>query len=301
VDQFLPVKIFVRIVQLGTFTAVAKDLGLTQSSVSKKMTALEASLGVKLLTRSSRQVLLTESGTRFYEHSLVILNEWEEAKTQAREYTQKPKGNLRINIPSAFGDLHVIPHLPQFIKLYPDITLDISSLERRVDLINEGIDIAIRIGELSDSSLIARKIGTSPRALIASPTYLKLHGAPTTLEELKHHNCLIYSNLLTYNRWHFWHKKKELSVMVSGSIQADSGPVLRKFVLAGSGMSVLPRWLIQNDLNSGALVAVLDEYRPTEVPINALYLQKHYVPLKVRCFVDYFEQLYSQCPIVGVC
>ena len=293
-DRFTSMNIFVRIIQLGSFTAVATEMGMTQSAVSKKMAALETSLGATLLTRSSRQILLTEVGTNYYEHCLSILAEMEEAETQAKEYTQYPKGNLRINIPVTFGQVHVIPYLPEFSKRYPDISIHLDLLDRRIDIIAEGFDLVFRIGHLADSSLVARTLGASPRTIVASPEYLKVHKQPHKLSDLKQLNCIVYTSLSTVNIWHFRHKGKEVTLQVGGTIQSNSSAVIRQYVLSGLGVAVLPRWLIQPDLDKGSLVTILSDYIPTEFPINAVYPKSSYTPLKIRSFVDYFREIYSQ-------
>lgn len=294
-DRFTSMKIFVRIVQLGSFTAAAAEMGLTQSSISKKMAALEHSLGTRLLARNNRQIIMTEVGTNFYEHSLSILGELEEAEAQAKEYTLTPKGNLRVNVPVAFGRIHVIPHLPKFMKLNPDIKVDFSVLDRRIDLVGEGVDVIIRIGNLEDSSLIARKLGVSPRVTVASPEYLKTHGEPKTLEDLKHHDCIVYTHLTTGNIWHFIHQGKEVTAQVSGrTLQSSSSDAILQCVLADLGIAVLPTWLIQPDLDKGSVVPILDDFVPLEFPINAMYPQNHYVPLKVRSFVKFYEKVFAE-------
>ena len=297
-DRLTAMKIFVRIIQLGSFTAVAVEMGMTQSSISKKMSALETQLGATLLTRSNRQVLLTEIGTNYYEHCLSILNQVEEAEAQTKDYTLKPKGSLRINVPVAFGRIHVVPYLPKFMKTYPDIRLEVSSLDRKIDLLGDGFDLVIRIGILADSNLVARKIGSCPRVIVASPEYLKEHGSPAGIQELKDHNCLVYTDLATVNIWHFWYQGKELSIQVKGSMKSNCSDAILECVLAGIGIAVMPNWLIQPHLDSGNLVPIMADFVPTEFPINAVYPQNNYIPLKVRCFVNYMKEAYLQNPVL---
>ena len=299
-DRFTSMKIFTRIIQLGSFTSVANEMGLTQSAVSKKMAALEDSLGATLLTRGNRQVMLTEVGSHYYEHCLSILSELEEAEAQTKDYTLKPKGRLRINVPVSFGREHVIKYLPDFLKTYPDIELELSVLDRRIDIIAEGYDLVIRIGQLSDSNLIARKIGASPRVLVASAQYLKEHGTPQTLNDLKQHNCLVYSNLSTVNIWHFLHESKQVSLQVSGTMQANSGDAIRECVLAGLGIGVLPNWLVQQDLDEKNMQVILPEYQPVPFNIYGVYPHNHYTPLKVRCFIDFFKNIYDKKPVLAL-
>ncbi len=298
-DRFTAMKIFVRIIQLGSFTAVAAEMGVSQSAVSKKIAGLETSLGATLLTRSNRQVILTEVGANYYEHCLSILNELEEAEAQTKEYTLNPKGHLRVNVPVSFGRLHVVPHLPKFMGLYKDISLDLNMLDRRIDILGEGFDVVIRIGQLADSNLVARKLGASPRVMVATADYLKRYGTPNKLGDLKQHNCLVYSNLASLNIWHFEHQGKGVSAQVGGSIISNTSDALLECVLAGLGIAVLPIWLIKEELDSGLLVTLMSDYLPTTFPINALYPQNNYIPLKVRCFVNFFKEVYLSDSVFG--
>ncbi|MCJ8299179.1 MAG: LysR family transcriptional regulator [Pseudomonadales bacterium] len=291
-------KIFVRIIQLGSFTAVALEMAMTQSSISKKMSALETQLGATLLTRSSRQVLLTEIGTNYYEHCLSILNQVEEAEAQTKDYSLKPKGNLRINVPVAFGRKYVVPYLPLFMKTYPDISIEVSFLDRKVDLLNDGFDLVIRIGHLADSNLVARKLGGCPRVVVASSEYLKRKGVPQDLHDLKDHDCLVYTNLATINIWHFSYGGEEVSIQVNGSMQSNSSDAILECVLSGIGIAVMPNWLIQPQLDSGDLLTIMDDFIPTELPINAVYPQNNYIPLKVRCFINYIREAYLLEPVL---
>ncbi len=298
-DRFTAMKIFVRIIQMGSFTAVAGEMSMTQSSISKKIAALEANLGATLLTRNNRQIQLTEVGANYYEHCLSILSELEEAEAQTKDYTLKPTGNLRVNVPVAFGRLHVIPYLSEFMKTYPDIKVELNCLDRKIDLLNDGFDLVIRIGHLADSNLVARKLGTSPRVIVASPEYLKNHGVPNNLDDLKQHPCLVYTNLATVNIWHFWHNKKEVRVQVDAAMQTNSSDAILECALAGLGVAVMPNWLIQPQLDAGALTTVLHDFVPTEFPINAVYPHNHYTPLKVRCFINFFKEKYSQDAVLN--
>ena len=297
-DRLTSMKIFVRIIQLGSFTAVALEMAMTQSSISKKMSALETQLGATLLTRSNRQVLLTEIGTNYYEHCLSILNQVEEAEAQTKDYTLKPKGNLRINVPVAFGRKYVVPYLPQFMKTYPDISIEVSFLDRKIDLLNDGFDLVIRIGHLADSNLVARKLGGCPRVVVASSEYLKRKGIPQDLHDLKDHDCLVYTNLATINIWHFSYRGEEVSIQVNGSMQSNSSDAILECVLSGIGIAVMPNWLIQPQLDSGELLTIMDDFIPTELPINAVYPQNNYIPLKVRCFINYIREAYLQEPVL---
>ena len=298
-DRFLSMKIFVRVVQLGSFTAVAIEMEMTQSSVSKRVAALETGLGTKLIIRNCRKTLLTEVGSNYFSHCISILNELDKAEAQVKEYTSKPMGNLRMSLPDTFGRLYIVPFLPDFKKKYPDIHLDVSLLSRRVDLVSEGIDVAIRIGKLEDSNLIARKIGSCPRVMVASPGYLKVNGIPKNADDLLRHHCLMFTKRGGFNHWHFIYQGKELTTQINGTMKSSSGDVIRECALGDMGIAVLPRWLVHEALKQGKLIAIMEDYLPMEFPIHAVYPQNHFVPVKVRCFIKHYQDVFSQNPIIS--
>lgn len=298
-DRFLAMKIFVRVIQFGSFTAVAAEMGMTQSSVSKKISALEKHLKTKLIVRNSRNMLLTEAGSSYFSHCTKILCDLDKAETQVSSFTSNPIGNLKISIPDTFGRLYIVPFLPDFNRRYPDINLDVSLLSRRVDLVREGVDVAIRIGILEDSNLIARKIGSSPRLMVASPDYLEMYGAPENIQDLQQHNCLSFNKIEGGNFWHFNYQGNVLSTKINGSIKSSSNDVIIECTLAGLGVAILPKWLVHEALEQRALVSVMQDYLPTELPIHAIYPQNKFVPTKVSCFIEYFQKAFLQTPVIS--
>ena len=291
-------RLFIRVVQTGSFTTVARESGMSQSSVSKRLAALEAKLGTRLLSRTSRRVGLTEVGSDYYERCLLILMAVDEAQTAVTSMTGNPMGVLRVSVPVSFGQRHIIPRMPDFLRAYPEIKLDIMLMDRHVDLVAEGIDVAIRIGTLEDSSLIARRLGNSPRLLVASKAYLDSRGRPSHPDELKNHNCLVYSLLSTVNIWHFEHVGKEFSVQVNGTFQANNSDAVRQIALAGCGIMALPKWMSEPYIQNGRLEAILTEYTPQGFPIQAVYLDKRYVPSKVRSFVSFLQKSFASDPLL---
>jgi len=292
-EQITAMRLFTRVVQTGSFSAVARESGISQSSVSKNLAALEAKLGARLLARSSRKLNLTEVGCDYYERCLPILMEIDEAEATVRSMTSNPAGVLRINVPVSFGQRHVIPRMPEFMQVYPNVKLDIMLLDRQVDLVAEGVDVAIRIGILDDSSLIARRLGDSPRLLVASKSYLQKHGRPNHPDELKNFDCLVYSLLGTGNIWHFLNKGKEFSVGVKGNFQANNSDAVLQMALAGAGIMALPKWMSHPYIENGELEPILTEYTPQGFPIQAVYPQNRYVPSKVRSFVSFMQQSFA--------
>ena len=297
-DQLTSMRLFVRVVQTGSFTMAARESGISQSSVSKSLAALEGKLGTRLLSRTSRKFSLTEAGSDYYERCLPILLEVDEAEAAVTSMTSNPKGVLRVSVPVSFGLRHIIPRMPEFLRAYPNIKLDITLMDRHVDLVAEGVDVAIRIGILDDSSLIARRLGDSPRLLVASKAYLDSRCRPVHPNELKNHNCLVYSLLGTANIWHFQHGGKEFSVQVNGTFLANNSDAVRQMALAGFGIMVLPKWMSDPHIQNGSLEAILTQYTPQGFPIQAVYLDKRYVPSKVRSFVGLLQKSFASDPLL---
>lgn len=296
-DQLSAMRAFVRVVQTGSFSAAAREQNTTQATISKKVAALEAKLTGKLLTRSSRELALTQVGAEYYDKCVAILAELDEADALARDEVASPKGVLRVSAPVALGCQILAPVLSEFLSLYPDIKVDLALTDKHVDLISEGVDVAIRAKELEDSSLIARHLFDNPLLLIAAPSYLECHGEPREPDDLKRHNCLIYSMLKSINIWHFSQSDQNHAVAVNGNFQSDSGDALLQLALNGVGLVQLPIWMVNDHLKNGRLKQVLSDYEGQPLPVNAIYPQSRYVPLKVRCFIDFLRQKISDNPM----
>jgi len=288
-DIFTSMSVFRRVAECGNFSIVARELELSQPTVSKHIAALESHLDVKLLNRSTRQLSLTEVGKQYYEHCIHILDEMNEIESTLRNQKSQLTGILRINTPVTFGELNIVPHLWQFLALYPNLKIDLNMDDNYVDLVKEGVDLAIRVGPLSDSSLIARKIGDSPRVTVASPGYLAVHGEPESLQDLKDHNCIIYMLLTTRNQWHFTGPQGQETIKVNGRFSVNNPRTIRQAVLADQGIAVTPLWLIKDAIESGAAKVILTNYVPTPLEIHALYPQRRFVPEKVRSFVNFIK------------
>ncbi|GAK87267.1 transcriptional regulator LysR family [Vibrio ponticus] len=289
-DQLGAIRAFVRVVQTGSFSATGRELNTTQTTISKKVAALESKLGVKLLTRSSRDHALTPAGAQYYETCVLILNELDEAEAKARSEVALPQGTIRIAAPIAFGRLVIAPIIAEFFELYPDIQVDLSLSDKHIDMISEGIDVAIRAKQLEDSSLVARHLFENRMLLVASPEYLAKWGEPSKPEQLKQHNCLVYSRLQSLNVWHFERQGKTYSVPVSGNFKSDNGDVLLEVALNHMGIVQMPIWMVEQHLADGRLKQVLSDYDGQNLPFNAIYPRSRYVPLKVRCFIDFLKE-----------
>ncbi|GIU22252.1 LysR family transcriptional regulator [Shewanella schlegeliana] len=292
-DQLGAMRAFVRVVQSGSFSAAAREQNTTQATISKKVAALESLLGAKLLTRSSRENSMTEVGTAYYESCVAIIGELDEAQAQVRSQQASPKGVLRVAAPIVFGCQFIAPFLSHFLECYPEIKVDLMLSDKHVDLIAEGIDVAIRAKQLEDSSLIARHLFDNPMVVVASPDYLKRFGEPEAPQELRTHNCIVYSMLKSVNIWHFEQAKEsgdKISVPVSGNCRCDNGEAILQLALDGLGVVQLPIWMVDEHIKEGNLKAILSNYTAKPLPFNAIYPQSRYVPLKARCFIDFLKQ-----------
>jgi len=296
-DNLADVAVFVRVVERGSFTLAADELELSRAVVSKYVSRLEERLGARLLHRTTRRLALTEAGAALFEASRGALERIEEAEGAVAQLQSEPRGRLRVSAPMSFGILHLGPAMAEFARLHPRVTLDVRLDDRFVNLVEDGVDVAVRIGTLTDSSLVARKL-TSTRVLAcASPAYLAEHGEPETPEDLAAHNCLLYSYLSTANVWRFTAPDgREVPVAVNGSFRINNGIVLGEAAAAGHGILLTPSFYVAPLLRDGRLKRILASYRLPELGIHAVYPQRSHVPPKVRAFIDFLAKRFGRKP-----
>jgi DNA-binding transcriptional LysR family regulator len=300
-DRLTAMEVFVRIVETGSFSAVAREMGMTQPTVSKQLTALEKQLKTRLLNRSTRQLSLTEAGSSYYESSKRIIDTVHEAEGNLGLLQTQLTGLLRVNSSIGLGQTYLGPLLLKFQHNHPGLSLDLSYADRFVDLVEEGIDVAIRIGKLNDSTLAARRIGSSLRCVIATPEYLKQHGTPQVPQDLVNHNCLLYAYLSTGNEWTFTGKDGgEIRVKVSGNFRSNNGEAIRQAVFANLGIAVSPDWLILRELEEGRLISILADYAPVPAEINAVYPSARHVSAKVRAFTEFVRAEFQTIPALKI-
>lgn len=280
---------FVRVIETGSFSAVARELGTSQPRVSKQIAALEAQLGVRLLRRSTRKLSMTEEGERLYVEARRIVEEVSEVESQLKR-AGEPQGTLRIACSPVFAGLKLLPLAAAFMHRYPQLTLEFSVHDRFVDLVEDGIDVAIRIGEIADTGLHAKRIGTVRRICVASPRYLKEHGTPKTPAELRSHLCILYTMLATGMTWPF----EKMPVKVAGRVRGNSPEVVTTMAIGGMGVAMAPDFLFSDALARGELRQILKNSPVPELPIHALYLARRYVPMRTRLFVEYAARAFVE-------
>jgi DNA-binding transcriptional LysR family regulator len=287
---------FARVVDSGSFSAAAGRLKISKSAVSAHVQRLEERLGVRLLHRTTRRLSVTEAGAAYYRHCARILAEAEAAEQAAGALQREPRGTLRISAPDSFGWMHVAPAVPAFLARYPDLGVDISLSAAHVDLVDEGLDLAIRIGVLEDSPLVVRRLAPSRLVVCATPAYLKKHGAPRTPDELEQHNCLCTSLLPWGDEWRLLGKRGEVRVAVAGSFRSNNAEMLRGAALDGVGIALLPSWAVAEPLRQKALRRVLEAWEPPASTIYAVYPDNRLMALKVRAFVDHLARSFGRTP-----
>ncbi len=291
------IAIFVKVVELSSFTAAAEALDMSQPVVSKAVTRLEEKLGARLLNRTTRRLSLTEAGSELYGRSVRALAEIENAELEVARFQTEPRGLLRVSAPMSFSILHLGPTIQSFLTRFPGVTLELSLDDRQVDLVEEGFDVAVRIGRLQDSNLIARKISPCRQVLCASPAYLAERGEPEQPEDLLEHRCILYSLLSAPREWRLTGPDGELhTVPINGSMQSNNGLVNRAAALAGGGIVLLPTFYLGEQLRSGALRPVLCKFKPQELAVYAVYPERRNLMPKVRSFVDFLATTFGPEP-----
>lgn len=295
-DKLQSMSIFTHVVRNQSFTAAAEKIGLSRAQVSKSVMQLEQHLGARLLNRTTRRISLTEIGGIYYERCKTILHDITEIEAIASEQTMMPYGRLTISAPTSFGILQLNSVIPQFLKQFPDVQISLSLTDRFIDVVSEGFDLVIRIAELEDSSLIARKIAPCQRVFCASPDYLKKNGVPKVPQDLSNHQCLIYSNELKPDSWILQSSDNTENIKVSGPVCADNGDILKTSALAGLGITLLPTFIVGSELKTGRLQQVLPNYCPPEISIYAVFPSRRYLSAKVRTFLDFLSDYFGDKP-----
>ncbi len=292
-DQFKQISTFVEVAAKGSLSAAARAEGVAPAMIGRRLDALEERLGVKLLQRTTRKMVLTNEGASFLEDCQRILTDLEDAETSVSERSIHASGNLLISAPAGFGRQHVAPLIPSFLSEHRDVTLTLNLNDRIIDIIGEGVDVAIRIAALTDSNLISVKLANNHRVVVGAPTYLRKHGVPRTPEDLLQHNCLTISSEGSQPGWTFRHLGKNKTFKVSGNMVCNDGEVLHNWALNGKGLAWRSMWEVGAAIASGKLVTVLDEFAAPGNDIYAVFAQRRHLPLRIRAFVDFLRHAYA--------
>ena len=291
-SELSSMELLVRVVEEGSFSATARFLGITPSSVSRQVSQLEGELGARLFHRTTRKQHLTEAGEIYYQHARRIVADLEAARLAVSRLTDMPSGSLHVTVEADFALAYLAPIVPDFLARYPEVQVRLSMAAGMMDLVDSGIDLAIRIGHLDDSSLIARKIATSRSLVCASPAYIERHGVPTHPSELETHSCLSFRTNPGKNHWGFKLSQGSLDVPISGRLNTTSLVFLRNAALAGLGIILVPTWAIRDELEHRHLVPLLEDFplAPPSTPIQAVFAHNRHLAPKVRAFVDFLAE-----------
>ncbi len=288
--------VFVEVIKLGSFSKAAHRLGVSPAAVSKRIAALEDRLGARLIHRTTRHLSLTDAGAAYFEAAARILSDISEAEAMISESAVRPKGQLTITAPSSFGHRHVAPLLPKFLADYPEIRIRLVLTDVMLDLVEQGIDIGIRIGKLADSSLHARKLANNLRLLVASPDYVARSGAPKHPEDLQKHNCIVFGGNVS---WTFEGNgdAAPLTVRVAGNLDCNTGEVQRNAAIAGVGIALKSSWDVSDEIKAGILVPILPDWRLSQdLGIHAVYPSKRHLSTKLRLFINYLVESIGEHP-----
>jgi DNA-binding transcriptional LysR family regulator len=291
--SIVDLEIFARVVTAGSMSAAGRELDLSPAVVSKRISHLEARLGTRLFHRTTRQLQLSEAGRGFYERVVQILATVQEAEAFVSSGHERAAGVLKVTAPTAFSRMHIAPYLAKFLEQYPDLRLEIIATDHVLDIVREGIDVAIRIAELDDSSLVAKKLAPCRRVFCASPAYLRAHGTPKSLSDLSSHKILVENN----SSWRLQGPEGFVSLKLHSEIKTNSSEIVHQAIVAGCGIGFRSIWQIRDDLAEKRLVPVLPQYRETPaVAIYAVYPDKQFVPARLRVFIEFLTSTFGQTP-----
>lgn len=301
-DRFENMKAFVHIVDSGSMSAAADRLEVAKSAVSRRLKELEAHLGVQLFHRTTRSMNLTDSGRAFYQQSVRILEDLSEAESVITQAHGTLKGSLKVALPYSFGTLHLGAAINEFLKIHPQIEFDLDFNDRKIDIIQEGFDLAIRIADLADSSLIARCLASIDHVVCAAPSYLEEYGIPEVPEDLVDHQCLTYNLLDDHKTWAFTDKNQQkVGVAIKPYFKSSAGESLREVAVAGNGIVYLPTFVVYKQIEQKQLIPILREFRPWQTNAYAIYPQTRHLSQRVRVFIDFLLERFSGTPYWDLC
>ena len=295
-DTIDGMRTFIAVVSEGSFSSAAKRLDMSPQLASKYVAQLEARLGARLINRSTRRMSITEAGQAYFERRQYVLAEIDEMESAVGDATTAARGTLRINAPMTFGTMHLSQAIAEYQRGQPEVSVDLMLDDRVVDIVSEGYDVAIRIGRMPESALVARKLAPVRLVVCGSPGYFAAREMPRTPDDLGDHECLLYTIASDYSRWRFTSGPQTHDVRVSGSLSANNGEALRVAALAGSGLVLQPTFIVGDDIRAGRLTRVLDDYEVEPMGVYAVYAHRQYLSGKVRTFVDFLAGYFGSPP-----
>lgn len=293
-DRLAAIQLFVRVAETGSFSAVARETGLGQPTVSKQIAALESQLAAQLIRRTSRSLGLTEAGQAFYEAAVPLLRDFDLARSLVGGDQLMPSGHIRVTVAPVFGRLYIVPKLPLFFNRYPGVTVELSATERTVDLIEEGIDLAIRSGQLADSTMVARTLASFALVTVATSTYLEAHGVPLSPSDLAGHACVVFAPYGRPRAWEFGQRGDTFVHHPSGPFRTADAEQVRAAVLAHLGLAQGPNWIFAQEIAQGTIRVVLRDHQPTPLAISAVHHAGRRLPTKVRVFIDFLAEIFAE-------
>ena len=296
-NVFTTMRSYAAVVSTGSFTAAAERLGISKALTSKYVAQLEDRLGVRLLNRTTRKLNVTEVGQAYYQRCTQLLDDFEELEAAIKDQQSAPQGHLFIAAPTTFGEKHLTQAVAEYLEEQPGVSVELVLADRFVNIVDEGFDLAVRIGKLDDSSLIARKLTSARVVTCATPHYLAKNGTPQHPKELASHPCIIDTNIPNPHQWPFKERGESLNINVTGRFSVNNAYSVREIILAGHGIGLCPVYAVEDDLRQGRLNAVLEKYEAFDYNIYAVYPHNRHLAAKVRSFVDFLIQRYSGVPI----
>ncbi len=298
-DLLAAYRAFVRVAESGSFSAVAREMGATQPAISRQVAALEDYLETRLIQRTTRRLTLTEDGRDLVVHARHVLDVVEESLAAVGRRRGTPSGLVRIGASVTFGRVYLAPRMPRLLARYPELSVDLALADGRADLIGQGLDLAIRVGEVTDASLVARRVGSISRMIVASAAYLEAHGEPTDPNELSTHQCILFDRDANPHEWRLESPEGPIAVPVSGRFATDSLEAAQVALVAGLGIAVLPAWSIAEALSDGRVRPVLERWQPPRLKLHAVYPSRRHLAPRIRAVIDFLVEEFRLDPVIS--
>jgi DNA-binding transcriptional LysR family regulator len=298
-DLLAAFRVFIRIAETGSFSSVAREIGATQPAVSRQVAALETHLGARLFQRTTRSLTLTEDGRGLLSHARLVVEAVEETEAAVGRRRSTPSGLVRLGCPGVFGKIYVAPRLNRLLDHYPELSIDLSMTDTVVDMVQEGLDLSIRVGEVMDASLVARRIGSTTAIAVASESYLAQHGEPMHPSELANHECIIFTRVPTPDTWNFVGADGPLSVPAHGRLRSNGIEAVIEAAVAGVGIALVPTWMMNAEAMAQRLRPILLDWRPPPRPISVVYPSRRFLAPRTRAVIDFLVDEFKSDPMIS--